>query len=458
VAAIRASQSGKSVALVEAQLMGGTCLNCGCIPTKALLANADVLYKVKHAQDYGIELSGSIAVNFAKMKERKDLVVGKIRKSLEGLIGSNQITILRGFGKFAGPGEIKITGEDNRLIRAGKVIIATGSEPRDIPAFPFDYKKVHSSTSILELTQLPRKLVIIGGGVIGCEFASLYAELGVEVVILEMLPSIVAMEGKSVSDALTAAFKKQGIQMMTGIAVEGIDHTADGVSVRLAGGQAVAGDMALVAVGRKLNTDQIGLEKIGLSADSKGVIAVDERMETAVPGVYAIGDITGKWMLAHVASHQGIVAAENALGMNSVMHYHAVPSVIFTHPEIGTVGYTLEKALEKGYAAVAGKFPFLALGKSQAAIATDGFAQVIIDKNTRQILGAQVVGHEASTMIAEMALAVQNELTVESVTQTIHAHPTIAEAWLEGMFVAADMPIHLPPKRKTPQEKPIGAN
>lgn len=455
VAAIRASQSGKSVALIESQYMGGTCLNWGCIPTKTLLANAEVLHKIKQAEEFGIHVE-NISIDFPRMKTRKDLVVERIRKGLEGLIASNKITVIRGFGKFVSAREIKVTGQDSRIIQADKIIIATGSEPRDMQAFPFDYKKIHSSTSILEWTVLPKKLLIVGGGVIGCEFASLYAELGVEVVILEVLPQIISTEGKSVSDVLAAAFKKQGIQIMTGVMVEGIDDLPEGVCARLSNGMRIEADQALIAVGRKLNTDQIGLEKIGINVNQNGVIPVNEHMETSVPGIYAIGDITGKWMLAHVASHQGIVAAENALGIKSVMHYNAVPSVIFTHPEIGTVGYTLEKALEKGFAAVVGRFPFQALGKSQAAIATEGFAQVVVDRNTRQVLGAQVVGHEASSLIAEMALAIQNELTIESVTQTIHAHPTIAESWMEAMFVAADMPIHLPPKLKK-AEKPAGS-
>lgn len=453
VAAIRASQAGKSVAIIEAKWMGGTCLNVGCIPTKALLASAEVLHKVKQSHEFGVIVS-DYSIDFKKMKQRKDQVIEKIRKGLDGLIASNHITVIKGFGKFVSPNEIKVIGEENRFVKAGKVIIATGSEPKDISAFPFDYQKIHSSTSILELTTLPGKLIIIGGGVIGCEFASLYSELGVEVVILEMLPGIIAAEGKSISEALSATFKKKGIQIHSGVTVESVDSSGEGVTVKLKDGNLVQGDMALVAVGRKLNTDQIALDKIGVQVTDKGVVNVNDRMETSVPGVYAIGDITAKWMLAHVASHQGIVAAENATGSSSIMHYNAVPSVIFTHPEIGTVGYTLEKALENGYNAVIGKFPFQALGKSQASIATEGFAQVVVDKNTRQILGAQVMGYEASSLIAEMALAIQNELTIESVTQTIHAHPTIAEVWLESMFVAADLPIHLPPKPKKLSSQP----
>jgi dihydrolipoamide dehydrogenase len=298
----------------------------------------------------------------------------------------------------------------------------------------------------MELTQLPKKLIIIGGGVIGCEFASLYRELDVEVVILEALPQIIAIEGKGISDALTASLKKRGIEIRTGVAVAGMEKDASSVTVVLQSGEKIVGDHLLVAIGRKYNSESLGLEKAGVYVDKRGCIEVNERMETSTSGIYAIGDVTGKVLLAHVASHQGVVAAENAIGLSSVMHYNAVPSVIFTHPEIGTVGMTLEKALEAGRDAAIGKFPFQALGKSQAVLETEGFAQVVVDRANGQILGAQVMGYEASSLVAEMALAIQNELTIECITETIHAHPTIAEAWLEASWIARGIPIHLPPK------------
>ncbi len=447
VAAIKAAQNGKSVALVEKSFLGGTCLNVGCIPTKTLLANAQVMHKIKKAEEYGIT-TGPVTFDFLKMKTRKDGVVEKIRKSLGGLLQANKIQIFNAKAEFLSPTEIKIAGEENCILEAENTIIATGSEPLDIPAFPCDHMRILNSTSTLELTELPKKLAIIGGGYIGCEFASLYAEFGVEVTILEALPSILALQGKSVGDALTRSFKKQGIDIQTNVFVEGIEHEGEGVSIKLKDREPLYADLALVAVGRKVSSKHLGLEKAGVKLGSKGEILVNDKLETNVPGIYAIGDVTGKFLLAHVASHQGIIAASNILGQDVHMHYNAVPAVIFTEPEIATVGMTLEEAKSEGYNATIGQFPFQALGKSIATIDTDGFAEIIIDKGTGQILGAQVVGHEASTLIAEMALAIHNELTVDCVADTIHAHPTVAEAWLEAALIANDAPIHMPPRRK----------
>lgn len=447
VAAIKASQMGLKVCLIEKDQLGGSCLNVGCIPTKTLLANAHVLEKIMHAAEYGITV-GSISFDYGQMKTRKDGVIEKIRKSLEGLILSNGITILRGAAEFLSPREIKVKGQDNVMIDAEKTIIATGSLPLDIPAFPCDHKRVLNSSSILELTTLPKTLAIIGGGYIGCEFASLFADLGVKVVILEALPSIVMFQGKTVADSLTRAFVKKGIEIQTGVMVEGIDHLPSSLSIRLKDKSPITCDMALVAIGRKVVSAGFGLEKAGVVTGDKGMIQVNEKMETNAAGIYAIGDVTGKYMLAHVASHQGIVAATNAGGQSARMHYNSVPAVIFTSPEIATVGMTLEQAVEAGYSATLGKFPFQALGKSIAAIETEGFAQIVVDRKNGQILGAQVVGSEASTLIAEMGLAIANELTIDCVTDTIHAHPTVAEAWLEAALLANDTPIHFPPKVK----------
>lgn len=446
-AAIKAAQFGKKVALIEAGQVGGTCLNRGCIPSKALISNAHLWRKIQQADLFGISVENP-TFDFAKMKVRKDKVVDDVRSSLERLIKSNGITLIKGFAKFISPKEIKIRGEENRIIKADKVIIATGSEPRDMAAFPFDYERIHDSTSMLNISKLPKSLAIIGGGVIGCEFASLYKAFGVEVTILEMLSSIIPMECSSVSSTLTKAFKNKGIEIKTNVMVQGIENLGKQVRVSLAGGEVFEADMALVCVGRSLNTSGIGLDKAGVIVKENGIVEVDEKMETSVSGIYAIGDIASKWWLAHVASHQGLVAASNACGIDAAMHYNAVPSVIFTEPEIGTVGMTLESAIEKGYNATLGAFPFQALGKAQATIQTEGFAQVVIDRETGQVLGAQVVGSEAATLVAEMGIVIANEMTIHCVTETIHAHPTVAEIWLEAALVANETPLHLPPKRK----------
>lgn len=444
-AAIKAAQLGKSVALIEAKELGGTCLNRGCIPSKALIANAEVLQRVKEAEAFGVFV-GNITIDYAKMAQRKDDVVAKVRKSLEGLISANKITLFSGFGKMTSPRTIKITGQDNALIQADKIIIATGSEPRNFPAFPFDRKRIHDSTSLLNITELPRSIIIVGGGIIGCEFASLFSAFGVDVTILELLPRIIPTEASNISAFLTKAFKKRGIKIETTALVQSIEYTEEGIRAKMADNQYFEADIALVSVGRTLNTKGIGLEAAGVVIQENGSIAVNEKMETNVPGIYAIGDIASKWWLAHVASHQGLVAGSNAAGIPAKMHYNAIPSVIFTVPEIGTVGLTLEQAVEQGYQATLGSFPFQALGKSQATLHTEGFAQIVTDKRTGQILGAQVVGSDASTLVAEMGVAIASELTVADVAETIHAHPTVAEVWMEAALVANETPLHLPPK------------
>ncbi|MBA2368588.1 MAG: dihydrolipoyl dehydrogenase [Candidatus Protochlamydia sp.] len=446
-AAIRAASQGKSVALIEAKELGGTCLNRGCIPSKALIAGSEIVSRLKEAEEFGIHVE-NIQIDYARLSSHKDKVVGKMRRGLEGLIAAHPITLIRGFGELQSPTEIKIKGENAQTVIGGKIIIATGSEPRNMKAFPFDFERIHDSTSLLQMNALPKKLIVVGGGVIGCEFASLFATLKVEVTILELLPTILSTEAKEVAEALSKAFTKRGIQIEAGIKVTKIERDGNTVKVHVEGGRTFTADCCLVSVGRSLNTKGIGLEKAGVIVQENGMVQVNERMETSVDGIYAVGDIASKWWLAHVASHQGLVAADNACGKNAMMHYNAIPSVIFTHPEIATVGLSLEEATKQGFQAKAAPFPFQALGKSQAALETEGFAQVVVDGKTGQVLGAQVVGHDASVLIAEMTLAIANELTVECIAETIHAHPTLSEAWLESAFLAEGLPLHLPPKKK----------
>lgn len=447
-AAIRAAQLGKKVALVEQAHLGGTCLNQGCIPTKTLIANADVLKTVQEAAAFGVEVRGEVVANYSKMAERKDQIVSKMRQGLQGLVAANAITLWQGRGELLDAHQVRVTGKEEKILQANTIILATGSEPRNMAAFPFDGERVHSSTSILALTKLPSSLVIIGGGVIGCEFASLYAHLGVKVTVLEALEALLPMQPPIVSKALQAAFQRRGIEVRTGISVTGIQRSSRGVEVMIGKGEKIEAELALVAVGRVRNTTGIGLEKAGLSVGKGGEISTNAKMETEVPGLYAVGDITKNWWLAHVATHQGIVAAEQACGLATQMHENAIPSIIFTDPEIATVGLSLEEAKKAGYEAEAGSYPFEALGKAQAAGHPEGFAQIVVDKKRGQLLGAQVVGADAATLIAEMGLAIANELTVECLIETIHAHPTLPEAWLEAALVAQGIPLHLPPKKK----------
>lgn len=448
VAAIKAAQMGKSVALIDKGWLGGCCLNVGCIPTKTLLSSAAVLHTIRSAKNFGISV-GSISFDYAQMKSQKDQLVSKIRASLEGLLKSNNIAIYRGTAQFQSPSELKISGQDHLFIEAEQIIIATGSVPQEVKAFPCDHRRILNSTSILELTDLPRHLCIIGGGYIGCEFASLFAELGVKVTILEALPSILSAQGKQIAQFMTKSFQSRGIEIQTNVKVQQIQNKNSHVSITLQDGKTIDADIALVAVGRKIELEGLDLLKAGLAVNEKGAIDTNSKMQTAVNGIYAIGDVTGRWMLAHVASHQGIVAASNAAGQEMHIHYEAVPAVVFTTPEIATVGLTLEQAQEAGFSsASAHLFPFLALSKAMAARETEGFSQMIVDKKTGQILGAQIIGHDASNLIAEMALAIQNELTIDSMMHTIHAHPTLAECWLETAAIANDSPINFPPRLK----------
>lgn len=430
-AAIRAAQLGRSVAIIEKKELGGTCLNRGCIPSKALIAGSEFLTRLDHAKQFGITLSPPI-LDYAELALHKDRTVEKLLNGLKSLIAMNKITVFRGEGKLVSPNELKVIGPDSAFIKAKKIIIATGSEPRNIPAFPFDYTRIHDSTSLLAMTSLPKKILIIGGGVIGCEFASLYANLGVEVTIIELLPRILSTEAEEIAQALMRAFSKKGIQIKTGVKVSAIKHENEGIVALIENGEKFQADCCLVAVGRSLNTENIGLEKAGVVVLENRMVVVSEHMETSIKGIYAVGDIASKWWLAHVASHQGIVAADHACGRESRMEYRAIPSVIFTHPEIGSVGLSIAEALKKGYQAKIAAFPFKALGKSEAILESEGFAQIVVDEKTGQILGAQVIGHEASSLISEMVVAITNELTIDCILQTIHAHPTLPEIWSEA--------------------------
>lgn len=447
VAAIKAAQLGKSVALIEKESLGGTCLNVGCIPTKTLIASASVLAQVKKAADFGIQV-GPVTIAYDKMKKRKDTVVAGIKAGLTSLLKANKITIFQGSAQFESAHDLKIIGQDNIRLAAEKIIIATGSVPIDVKAFPCDHKRILNSTSILELTELPKSLCIVGGGYIGCEFASLFAELGVHVTIIEALPSILAAQGATVAQFMTAAFTTKGIDIRTGVMVKTIITQGKKTLITFSDGTTMEADMTLVSIGRKPYTDGLMLEKAGLKTTDRGFLDVNNKMETEVRGIYAIGDVTGKAMLAHVASHQGTTAAMNACGFSSSVHYEAVPAVIFTAPEVATVGMTLEEATNKGLSPVVGTFPFQAIGKAQTSGDNKGFSQILADKKTGQILGCTIIGHDAANLIAEMALAIQNELTLECVLETIHAHPTMAEIWHETAAMTLGTPIHLPPKKK----------
>lgn len=447
IAAIRAAQFGKKIALIEKNLVGGCCLNVGCIPTKTLLSHADVLSQIKNAEKFGIEV-GKIQFHYAKMKERKEGLVKELRNSLSSLIKANRIELFEGTASFEAPKTLKVLGKESFFLDAEKIVIATGSVPLEIETFPCDHKRILNSTSLLELEEVPESLAIVGGGYIGCEFASLFAELGSKVFILEALPTILTAQGAQIAAFMTKSFTKRGIEIHTEVKVRSIENQGDKVKISFEDGKTMETSHALVSVGRKVFTEGLCLEKAGIKTTEKGWIETDPSMETEVKGIYAIGDVTGKWMLAHVASHQGVVAAESAFGEKKQVRYDAVPAVVFTSPEIATVGMGEEEAKKKGFSSQRTTFPFQALGKAKAAMKTEGYVEIISDKNTGQILGASAIGYDASNLIAEMALAIENELTLESITETIHAHPTLAESWHEAAMIAKGTPLNFPPIRR----------
>jgi len=448
-AALRLAQGGKKVALVEALDIGGTCLNRGCIPSKTLIAGADLYRRMKQAELFGIRTQG-LQIDFSSLKGRKDEVVAKLNKGLHSLLEASGIQLIKGFGSFTAPKEIQVatSSAPPLLLKGEKIVIATGSESKKIPCLPVDGTTIHDSTSLLNLTTLPEKLLVVGGGIIGCEFASFYRTFGTEVTIIEMLPSILPSEDEQISKTLAQAFQRRGINIVTGTQVKAFEKKGSNAVLTLEDGSSEEGSLVLVACGRERNTQNIGLEKAGITVHKNGSIPVNERMETSVPGIYAVGDVASNTFLAHVATKEGLVAASNALGEAASMDYTVIPSVIFTHPEIATVGLSEAKAKAKGIDAVKGAFPFRFLGKAQATAETDGFTQVVIDKKTGAVIGAQAVGHEAGTLIAEMALAIASELDVDCVEETIHAHPTLSEAWVESALIAKGTPLHVPKARQ----------
>lgn len=439
-AAIYLANAGKKVALIEARNVGGVCLNWGCIPTKALISSVNLFRDIKHAETFAIQVKEA-KPDWPAMVAQKNEIVSSLRSSLQGLITSSGVEIVPGEGVLVSPKKIEVKGKTPCTIEADAIILATGSEAKEIKAFPFDGKFIHSSTTILDLEKLPESILIIGAGAIGSEFASIFAGLGSKVILVEALARILPLEADTVSAAVAEGFKKDGIEILCGHTVEKTEIKKDGVEVTLSDKRVVKVSCVLSAVGRKLNTEAFSALPIKLE---KGAVVVDEYMSTTVPGVWAIGDITGKFMLAHVATHQGIIAARNILGEKVKMHYDAIPATTFTYPEVGSVGLTLDEAKKKGIQAKAYSFPFLALGRAKASRHVDGFTQVVVEENTGRIVGAQVVGYNAGESVAIIAVAIANEIPIECLAETIQSHPTYAEAWLETSLIACKTPVHFP--------------
>ncbi|MGH7254232.1 MAG: dihydrolipoyl dehydrogenase [Nitrospirales bacterium] len=453
VAAIRAAQLGARVTVVENQALGGVCLNWGCIPSKALLAVVELGDKAKKAAEFGLNLNGDVSYDLTQMVARKQKVVDGLVKGIGTLFKTWGIEHIDGTGALADTRTLRVVrreGGESR-VQADAIVIATGSSWPNLPMFPVDGRHIMTSKEALDRTDLPPRLVIVGGGVEGCEFAALYSGMGSQVTVVEMLPRILPFEDEEMSAFMERELKKRGVTIHTGTSVEKVDRQAGTVTATLNNGTTVEAETVLVSVGRGLNSKNIGLEQVGVQVGRRGEILVNDNMETTVPGIYAIGDVTGKAMLAHVASAQGKVAVANILRQPQTMNYEVVPAGIFTLPEIGRVGLTEQqaqaRAKQAGSGITVGRFRYVGLGKAQGAGETNGLFKVIADAKTDAILGVHIIGAHATDLIHEAALAMQVGATASTVGEMIHAHPTLSEGVMEAMEDVGGMAIHLARKR-----------
>lgn len=444
VAAIRAAQLGAEVTIIEKGEVGGTCLNVGCIPTKTLLASVEVLSSIKEAAKFGIDV-GEAVPDLARMMARKDKVVGQLRKGIEYLLKNKKIILMKGSGKILEPGKVEIVKDDGSKeeLSAAKIIIATGSESAKPSLFPFDGEKIITSKEALSLEKIPGSLLIVGAGAIGVEFGCIFSALGTKVTIVEMLPQVLPTEDAEIARELEKQLKRKRIKVYTGTKIEAVDSQQSAVHSTLSSGETIETEKVLVAVGRKLNSAGLGLEEVGIKME-RGRIVVNEKLETNVAGIYAIGDVVGGTLLAHKASSEGIVAAENASGQDSVMDYRAVPGCIFTMPEVASVGLSEQKAKEAGHEIKIGRFPFRALGKALAVGQVEGMIKIVAEAESDEILGIHIIGPHATDLIAEGVLAIKAEVTVEELGNAIHAHPTLAEGIMEAAHALHGKAIHLP--------------
>lgn len=448
VAAIKAAQLGADVTVIEDGEVGGTCLNWGCIPTKTLIASAEALHRIKNAGSFGIAFEGTATPDIQKIVERKNKVVGTQVKGIRGLFKSWGVRLIEGRGVIKSRNSIEVTLHDGSVesVETDKIIIATGSRPAQIPVFPFDGEKILSSNHAINPDSIPEKLLIVGAGVIGCEFAFIYKEFGSEVTMVEMMPHAVSTEDEEISQLLERELKKNKIKLITETSVEKVDLTDTGVSVQLSNGKTLEASKVLVSIGRAVNTENIGLENIGIEKGKRGEILVDKNLQTNVEGIYAIGDVIGGIMLAHLASKEGIVAVENAMGGNSEVNYDVIPAAIFTNPEIASVGLREKEVVEKGIKYRIGRFQYRALGKAHAMGEIAGMFKLIAEEETDRILGAHIIGPHASDLIHEAAVAMEKGLTARDVAHTIHAHPTLAEGLMEAAEDVHGAAIHCPKK------------
>lgn len=439
-AAIRSSQLGKKVAIIEKESLGGICLNWGCIPTKALLKSAQVYDYLKHASTYGLNAK-DVSGNFPEVIKRSRGVADKMSKGVQFLMKKNKIDVIMGFGKIIAPGKVEVTGADKKTqtIEAKNIIIATGGRARELPSMPIDGKKIIGYREALALPEQPKSMIICGSGAIGSEFAYFYNSMGTKVTLVEFMPRLVPVEDDDISKELEKQYKKQGITVMTNSEITKVDTSGKGVKATIktqSGEETVEADILLSAVGVVANIEKIGLEEVGIKTE-KGKIIVDGNQQTSVPGIYAIGDCTPGQALAHVASKEGIIAAEHLSGKNPEhIDYNNIPGCTYTTPEIASVGYTEKAAKEAGYELKVGKFPFIASGKASAAGATEGFIKVIYDAKYGEFLGCHMIGYNVTEIIAEAVVARKLETTAHEILNAVHPHPTISEGVKEATAAA----------------------
>lgn len=445
VSAIRCAQLGFKTAIIEKySTLGGTCLNVGCIPSKALLASSHHYEELQHFADHGIEVSGDVKVNLEKMIARKQAVVDQTSGGVKFLMDKNNITVFNGVGSFESATSVKVTKEDgsSEIIESKNIIIATGSKPSSLPFIKLDKDRIITSTEALKLKEVPKHLVIIGGGVIGIELGQVYLRLGAQVSVVEFMDRIIPGMDAALSKELTKVLKKQGMKFYTSHKVQSVERAGDVVTVKAenAKGEIITleGDYSLVSVGRRPYTDGLNAEKAGVKVTDRGQIEVNELLQTSVSNIYAIGDVVRGAMLAHKAEEEGVLVAEILAGQKPHIDYNLIPGVVYTWPEVAAVGKTEEQLKADGIAYKSGSFPFKALGRARAGGDTDGFVKILADAKTDEVLGVHMIGARCADLIAEAVTAMEFRASAEDISRMSHAHPTFAEAIKEAALAATD--------------------
>ena len=444
VAAIRAHQLGLSTALVEKEALGGVCLNWGCIPTKALLRNAEVIRTLGEGKAFGFSFDAStLTVDYAVAQQRSRQVSGRLVKGVQFLMKKNEVEVIQGSAVIKSPTQVAV---GDQVLTAKNIVIATGARPRSVPGVAIDGKMVISSREALELTQLPASLLVIGAGAIGVEFANIWNSYGVNVTIVEMLPNVLPLEDADISAELEKALKKQKIAVRTGTRVEKADTSGGKVALNVSkdgNAETLTADLALMAIGVAPNSEAIGLEALGVQTE-RGFIKIDDHMRTNVPGVYAIGDVTGKLALAHVASAQGIGAIETIAGLQAeTLNYAKMPRCVYCHPEVASVGLSEAQAREKGYQVRTGQFPFRANGKALGLDDYEGFVKIVAEQEYDEVLGVHIIGPHVTELIAGPTGMLRLEVTVEELARTVHPHPTLSETIMEAAHATLGRAIHM---------------